>query len=493
VRLIATDFYTLYNPSHCRLRVYLQHQGVEGDPPSEFEMVVERLGQRHEEEHLNALPEAVDLRDGSIEERFRRTQRAVAECAAALYQPLLRTEATVAGVHCDISGAPDFFVRDGDEYIVRDSKLARRISKKDRPEIISQMSLYSWLFERTFGRAARRLEIHSGSSDLVEVENDHGATAVSDLEKIVLTRSLETEPYSPVGWSKCGGCRYKRHCWEAAEKSKDIARIAKIDQGLAIALREEGVITPQQLIERFDDRRLADFRRPWGKGLRRVGREAGRILTMARILGSGEMEVLSSPQIPAHANYVMFDLEGLPPFIDELEKIYLWGMKVCGENPSGFIPAVAGFGPNGDQEGWFAFLDTAAHVFEDHGDIPFVHWHHYERTKLCTYVERYGDREGIAARVEENLLDLHPITESSLALPIPSYSLKVVEKHVGFERKLVEAEGTWSMATFIEATETENEAKRQQMMDQILLYNEEDLDATWAVLQWLQGIVDNRC
>jgi predicted RecB family nuclease len=43
------------------------------------------------------------------------------------------------------------------------------------------------------------------------------------------------------------------------------------------------------------------------------------------------------------------------------------------------------------------------------------------------------------------------------------------------------------MAMFIEATETSDEAKRQELMDAILAYNQEDLEATWAVFEWLRG------
>jgi len=54
--------------------------------------------------------------------------------------------------------------------------------------------------------------------------------------------------------------------------------------------------------------------------------------------------------------------------------------------------------------------------------------------RLNTYIERFGDRNGIAARVANNLLDLLPITQDSVVLPLPSYSLKVVEEHIGFKR-----------------------------------------------------------
>lgn len=43
------------------------------------------------------------------------------------------------------------------------------------------------------------------------------------------------------------------------------------------------------------------------------------------------------------------------------------------------------------------------------------------------------------------------------------------------------------MAQFIRATETDDEAKRNALMADILKYNEEDLAATWAVFEWLRG------
>jgi predicted RecB family nuclease len=43
------------------------------------------------------------------------------------------------------------------------------------------------------------------------------------------------------------------------------------------------------------------------------------------------------------------------------------------------------------------------------------------------------------------------------------------------------------MAAFIEATETSDESKRKQLMDEILKYNEEDLAAIWAVFEWLRA------
>jgi uncharacterized protein len=183
----------------------------------------------------------------------------------------------------------------------------------------------------------------------------------------------------------------------------------------------------------------------------------------------------------------MLDLEGMPPHLNELDKIYLWGTQVFGSVPSKFMGAVSGFGASGDSEGWHKFLANSEAIFEAYGDIRFIHWSSYEKTNLNKYIIRYGDPNGVAARVVASLLDLFPITKASMILPVPSYGLKTIEEYVGFKRTQDEYGGTWSMATFIEATETHDIAKRDELMDSILKYNEEDLQATWAVMEWLRS------
>ena len=98
------------------------------------------------------------------------------------------------------------------------------------------------------------------------------------------------------------------------------------------------------------------------------------------------------------------------------------------------------------------------------------------------------------------LVDLLPVTRNSIALPIPSYSLRVLEKHppvipseilLSSRAKrgisLPEANGEWAMARYIEATEMNDPAEQAGVLDQIKAYNQEDLDATGAVLSWLRN------
>lgn len=429
----------------------------------------------------------LDLRGGTVQQRAGQTLDAIRQKVGVIYQGAFTVATVVDGTNCEVAGEPDFLIRDGDSYRIQDVKLARRINDREHPEIIRQLELYGWLYERAVAQLPTRLEVLSGTGEVVTVPYDGGVAALSLLGEIVRLRKATEPPRTPVGWTKCGGCGFHDRCWSEAEARRDVALVVGVDQGLAVALYASGIESVDHLLERLDDVTLADMLRPWGAGMRRVGGDAAKILRMAKALAAGQEIAIDQPEIPAHLSYAMFDLEGLPPHLDELERVYLWGVQVWGERPSEYLGAVSGFGPEGDRQGWLSFLKNAGSVFETYGDIPFVHWHHYERVKVDLYLDRFGDIEGIGRRVCANLVDLLPIAQKAVALPLSSYSLKAVERHVGFKRTQDEYGGSWAMAKYIEATETEDRAARARIIDEILTYNREDLAATWSVLAWLKA------
>jgi predicted RecB family nuclease len=484
MQLSASDFHRAYRPSECDLRVYLHQKGIKAAHPGPYEEVIRRLGIRHERTHFATFPDIVDLSQGSSEERQTNTLKAIQAGARAVYQPFFAATVQLGGKACEVVGIPDFLIREGENYVIRDVKMSRRINDKDHPEIPWQLRLYAWLFELAVGYPPVRLEVFNGKSELIIVE---GEGCVDELSRLIALISAANEPFEPVGWTRCGGCGYHDRCWTEAEERNDVALVLKVDKNLARALRSINVASYDQLLAQFDEARLSAFEKSWGKRTQKVGKAAADILLSARALLSKQPISLAAPALPATKNFVMFDLEGLPPHLDELDKIYLWGMQVFGDNPSPYMAATAGFGLNGDKEGWDSFLDCAGKLIAFHGNIPFVHWSHYERTKIKAYIDRHGDRDGVAAAILANLFDLLPVTQNAVMLPLPSYSLKVVEEYVGFTRTQDEYGGAWSMAHYIEATETEDEATRHKLMNDILKYNEEDLAATWAVLCWLKS------
>jgi predicted RecB family nuclease len=486
MKLTASDIVSLYRPALCQLRVYLREHHAAESEPGAYDEIIQRLGRLHEQTHLASLGAYEDISTVEPELQAARTLEAISSRAPVIYQGEFRVQATIGGTGVEIVGRPDYLILDGGNYVIRDSKLSRQVDEKHHEEIALQVQLYGWLYERAVGISAKRLEVHTGTGTIAEVPYDGGTAALAKLAEVLTIKQMATEPYEPVGWTKCGSCGFNDTCWTRALEQQDVSLVMDVDQGLARQLHADGICTAGELVSGYDATRLSELKRPWGAKQQKVGKKADRILLNAEVLTTKQERFLASPALPASENFVMFDLEGLPPQLDDLEKIYLWGMQVYGKNPGKFLGVTSGFGANGDREGWERFLQTADAIFAEYGDIPFVHWHHYERVHIEMYVQRYGDPAGIAARVLGNLLDLFPITKASVVLPLPSYSLKVVEQYVGFKRTQDEYGGTWAIAQFILATETNDKNERNARMDDILKYNCEDLGATWAVFEWLR-------
>ncbi len=380
MRMTASDFVSYHRPTRCDLRVFLRHHGEAEAAPGPYDEVLHRLGLRHEKDHLAALGEFTDLSAPSLQEQAKKTAVAIAKRVPILYQPAFLANTILDGTEIEIVGIPDFLILDGDGYLIRDSKMARHIDEGNHPEILLQVQLYGWLFEKCCRVAPKGLQVHCGTDEIVTIPYDGGVSALAELERLLALKQLAAEPNEPVGWSKCIGCGFTDRCWAKAEKNSDVALVYCVDQSLARTLHTQGICSRTELLGKFDAASLSLLKRPHGKRFQRVGKIAERILLFADAMEMKQEKVLAVPAIPAHDNYVMFDLEGMPPQLDELDKIYLWGTQVYGKKPSEFIYAVSGFGPDGDKECWFNFLSNAKGIFGTYGDIPFVHWATYEQT-----------------------------------------------------------------------------------------------------------------
>ena len=486
MKLSVGNIYDLFSPTECEKRLYYRYKGEEEIPPGPFEEMLFKLGARHERSHINSLGEYSDVSKLPQNQRTEKTRELIKNNESIIYQGVLTIDDTINGSQVEIIGVPDIMLQEGSSYIIRDCKLARHADDKRHPEILAQLQVYGYLYEKNTGKKPAKLEALLGDSSIIEITYDNGYSAISILNKLLDIVSSTVAPYSPVGWSKCQGCGFSGICWDVSVKNNDVALVYGVDQNLARVFKDKGILTINDLVSNFDEATLSELKRPWGKSLRKVGKGAPRILLQAKAMKEKKNRLLGKVNLPDNSNLVMFDIEGIPSFLDEFEKIYLWGLKVYGDNPSSFLPAISQIEADGDKKGWVQFLQNCQDIFDRYGDIPFVHWHTYEKSKVNMYMKRYDNTDGIAQRVLNNLVDLLPLTKKAMVLSEPSYSLKVVEQLAGFKRTQDEFDGTVAMAKYIEAVETEDESIRKEIIDQILKYNEEELDATWAVLQWLK-------
>ncbi|MBN1594773.1 PD-(D/E)XK nuclease family protein, partial [candidate division FCPU426 bacterium] len=219
--LSSSDLHSYYRPSKCALRVYLKQQGLPAGAEGPYEKILRRLGERHEQRYLEAFPATENIAAYPRSQRRRRTLEAVQHGASVLYHPVFAAQCTLHGRSCDVWGEPDLLIRSGEGYIIREVKMPLRINEQDHPEIIRQLQLYSWLYAQTFQRPPVRLEVFNGASAVEAVLDAGEETLLQLLDAIVGWRCATHEPFSPIGWSKCGGCGFHDYCWARAWKARD--------------------------------------------------------------------------------------------------------------------------------------------------------------------------------------------------------------------------------------------------------------------------------
>jgi len=513
----------LYSPSKCELRTWLRaNTEVEEAPPGPFQVFLQEQGIRHEERVLEKLkiefPDGIDIDGYNNPAATGETAAAIASGTGMIYQGKFEVETTeLTGSPLRVIGYPDFLIRKGNGYLIADAKLARSVLKEkrdgtsapksDKKHIVLQLQLYGWLFRNQFPDLDFDLVVYNGAGGAERIAfGDQGQEAIDKLKRLLAIEDLPPQPAEPVGWSKCGVCGFFDHCWPKAEAAKDLGFVPDLNQGLVRKLWAEGINTYPELAQEMDATALADLKN------KSAGSDdpdnlagAGRILENVEALMTGTPLrrrntgglVQPDSSILEDDHFVMFDLEGVPPEQGDFEKIYLWGTQVFGVEKGEFRPAAAGFGDLGDQQGWDEFLRIARELLDRYPGIRFVHWAPYEKTKINSYIERFPNSDlATAEEVLESLLDLLPVTRQVAALPLPSYSLKVVEKlpqlvdFTGFHRSAEDvAKGDESIAAYMEAVEAGDGPRRDELMEQLSAYNQEDLEATWAVQSWLRHLV----
>ncbi len=487
-QITRSTLYTLRRPSQCYRRLRLIEGGIPHAAPGPLEEIVIDLGLRHEARYIDALPDVVHLKDVPREQREARTLEELRGGTRILAHGLLRSRMTVGGEQVQLVGEPDLLIPipSPKGWIIRDVKLTRRL--EDHPEIADQMNLYGALIERVTGAPPAALEVVLGDGTISGVEYV-GHAGVQASIAAILDALRQHDAYEPIGWSKCHGCGYFDRCWKEAEERNEVALLPDVDQGLARQLHGRGIATIADLVARMSVEELHDLKRPWGETkIQRVGKRAGPILVEAQCFLDGIPRLLGDAELPAGSAFLVLDLEGIPPFLDGPEEIFLWGMKVYGNAPSEYTASYTMPGETDDQATWFGFLEKAESLFAAHGDLPILHWASYEGVKLRLYRKRYGDPNGTAARIERCLCDLLTVYSKGICVPLPSRSLKVVEKYVGYERTLP-GSGDWAVANYIRAVSAEDREEAHRLVGEVLKYNEEDLDATWAVFQWMRKLM----
>jgi predicted RecB family nuclease len=490
IQLKSSDIFHFYKPSRCERRLYLMEF-----PPEQFETAhlshLKEADQQLERHFLKGLQDFKDLSKGPNVSRLRDSMKAWMDKKPVLYKPLFSYTYAWQGQDFELMLEPDFLVWDDEGYCLRLCRNARKINRENHADLILMAQYQGWLYAQIFGEAPPHLEIYNNSGRLLEIKPAEPEFIENQVQQFLALKSSPELPYSPISWTKCQSCAFREYCWDKAEEIQDIALVPMLEARLILALREAGAKTVNDFLALFPEERLAEFIWHEGQNPRKIGAEkAHNMRQMAQVVLTGRPHLLQDPQLPQTAYWAMFDLEGVPAQPGHSERVYLWGLSLMGPDGEDNLQTLAPhLSRKADQTAWMEFLAKAGKIFETHGDIPFIHWGSFEVQSLKLYSQRYGDPQGIARRVKKNLLDFWALLKASVLIPLPSYSLKVIEQYVGFDRPDKETGGYWSVVSYLKSTSTRNQSKQLRLQQELLDYNHADLVAMWHVVEWFQAFM----
>jgi predicted RecB family nuclease len=256
-------------------------------------------------------------------------------------------------------------------------------------------------------------------------------------------------------------------CEDYAKSTNDIAQLYNVDVRKLRALRELGIRTIDEAAS-MDPIDL-DGKMP---GLRQHGMEVAKY--QAESLLNKSVIVRDIVDLEAPLMEIHFDIESDPP--NDVD--YLYGILIRTKEKTEYRPFVA---KTLEDEGimWKEFLDWIETLEEPY---QVIHYAAYERIRLKVLERRYGGSEALD-RFRDNMIDMKQIVTHSLVLPLYFYGLKYVTPFFGFKWRGDVKSGGQSVDVFEKYLETQDE----ELLNEIILYNEDDVRATAVLADWCRA------
>lgn len=165
-------------------------------------------------------------------------------------------------------------------------------------------------------------------------------------------------------------------------------------------------------------------------------------------------------------------IESYPP----VDRDYLFGFWIDGE-----YKAFVADTPEEEKDMWKDFIAWIGQLPERY---TVYHYAPYEVTRLTILARRYGDDDNLhLERFRNSMVDLKEIVREHAVFPLHFYSLKAIAKFLGFAWEGDVKGGGESVLAYERWLESGN----RSILDAIIQYNREDVQATAHVLSWMRG------
>lgn len=482
MKITAQD---LYNYTKCAHRVYLDAHGdrAERSEASAFVRLLWEMGLQNEREYMEAMHNRayVDLQSMDIDAACKRSTELMATGTDIIFQGGIKADNWV--------GRPDLLVKRADHnsqlgefyYEPIDIKAGkgweerRHDHRRFKSHYAFQVMFYREILKRIQGYVPPTARIINVNKEIEEFDPQEFSlsfqTALREVEELISGR----ETSEPVLGSGCHQCHWYAKCRRWVEGTRDPSGLYFVGK-VKFDLKKVGLANLHDIAEMEVEDYVGG-----PKKVARMGRASlVRMKERARVMLRGEPAIRPGYEFPDIHQEVYFDIEDDPT----RNLTYLFGLVVR-ERPGVerfqyFLARTPDEEEKVTRDFWRFLAQTR--------DAVFYVYSSKERTTLKRLMERYGLDASVFERYVEQEYDLYTdLVVKYSDWPTYSYGIKQIANLVGFKWRDRDPSGANSIAWYNEHLK---DPSREEMLQRILSYNEDDCRAMIAVKDYFQAHSD---
>ncbi|HEV7178656.1 MAG TPA: TM0106 family RecB-like putative nuclease, partial [Candidatus Baltobacteraceae bacterium] len=373
-------------------------------------------------------------------------------------------------------------------YEVADTKLALHT----KPYFIVQLSFYSEQLAAVQGTQPVHMHVILGDGRQEQHRVDDYRAYYTRLKKRFSER--QAAGTYPLKVKHCDLCPWDARCRKQREDDDHLSLVARIRREQIKKLEAGGIATLAALAQSTPAQRPATMSETTFLTLHRQARLQHRQRVAFSENGTHEgpkhfYEFLDPRDqqgfalLPKPANGdIFFDMEGDPLFIPGRGLEYLFGVYAP-EDAQPFRSFWA-HSPVQEKHAFEAFIDYVVERRKQYPQMRIYHYAPYEKVALRRLMGLHSTREQEVNDLlrAEVFVDLYAVVRQALCISQPSYSIKKLEAFYGMERATETKLGGDSIVMYETWLQ---DRTRQDILDDIELYNQDDCRSTWLLREWL--------
>ncbi len=289
------------------------------------------------------------------------------------------------------------------------------------------------------------------------------------LEDCIATLRSPVTPEVFIARSRCNLCPWLTSCYTAAQAQRHMSLLPGVTDRRYSSLQDLNVVT----IEALAATAPQDL-----ESLPGFGEEVSqKLVRQAQSTLQNQAIVIPNhclPALPTTAIELYFDIEAEP----ELDLVYLHGVLVIDRQAQteAFYPLLAE-NPQDEPLVWHQFLD----LLDRYPDAPVFHFCPYEAQTVTRLAKLYRTPLRRVEPMLDRFVDLHDYVTRSVTLPVESYALKSIARHLGFDWRDAGANGAQSICWYTQWLHTGD----RDSLEAVVRYNEDDCRAMYHLKNWL--------